>query len=648
MHRISHRSQYGSRVMVKGCLLGLLLTLLPGWAAAVERVSLRNLDSHCPFVPPQSLSQWQTRAADLNLQLRVALGLLPAPELDSVRPQIYGRRDLDGYSVEKCVFESLPGLYVTGSLFRPATVAAGSKVPGILCPHGHWANGRFYEASDVPQQLASGAERFESAAINPIQARCVQLARMGCVVYLYDMLGYADSRQISFARAHGFAKQSPEHEVTDDGWLLFSPSAELHTQSIMGLQTLATQRAVDMLLSLPEVDAARIGITGASGGGTQSFIAAAIDPRIAVVFPAVMVSTGMQGGCTCENCSLLRTGTGNVEMAALIAPRPMGLTAADDWTRTMAVDGYPQLQQVYELFGHKDKVGLFPALHFGHNYNHVSRVAMYGWMSDHLRLGLAKPILETDFRRLTQEELTVWDDQHPPPAGGEDFERRLLKFWADLIEAQLNGMLVGDRQQNQQLAQTLRDGWRVVLGLTTGHALISSAVQLNPALAETTDEIVIQVGEQRWSYLPESKQQELVNYKRLAAGYTYGYNHCQFTQQSQGLARSLLELAAQHPGQTVHISGHGTSAALAAAATFCALELAKEPSASTPPQLSLNLSGGDFRFAQVTNIRDAVFVPGAARYGDFPGLVACLPQAPQWSDQTDTTAFARLAKLRSQ
>ncbi len=104
-------------------------------------------------------------------------------------------------------------------------------------------------------------------------------------------------------------------------------------------------RGVDFLLSLPEVDGQRIAITGASGGGTQSFITAALDPRIALSFPAVMVSTGMQGGCTCENTSLLRTGTGNVEMDGLIAPRPLGMTTANDWTKNMPTDGFPELQK---------------------------------------------------------------------------------------------------------------------------------------------------------------------------------------------------------------------------------------------------------------------------------------------------------------
>ena len=138
---------------------------------------------------------------------------------------------------------------------------------------------------------------------------------MGCVVFHYDMVGYADSKQI--AHRAGF---------TD-------AEAELRLQSFMGLQTCNSIRALDFLVSLPDVDPKRIGVTGASGGGTQTFILCAIDDRPAAAFPAVMVSTGMQGGCICENCSYLRVGTGNIELAGLFAPKPLGMTGADDAIR---------------------------------------------------------------------------------------------------------------------------------------------------------------------------------------------------------------------------------------------------------------------------------------------------------------------------
>ena len=439
-------------------------------ASAQSELQLRDLNRVTHFEPPKTMEGWEKRSQELRMQLAVSLGLYPAPELEAVRPSIYGKMEFEGYSIEKVTFESLPGYFVTGNLYRPAMTNAdsGEKLPAVLCPHGHWMDARFYEASeaDIKQALATGAERFETAARNHIQARCVQLARMGCIVFHWDMMGYCDSQQISYSRAHRYGvgeNLNPE----EDEWLLFSAEAEARLQSVAGLQTLATSRAVDMLLALPEVDPARIAITGASGGGTQSFIGAALDERINVAFPAVMVSTGMQGGCTCENACWLRNGTVNVELAGLVAPRPMGLTAADDWTRTMPEDGFSELKQLYGLFNKVENVSLFPALHFGHNFNHVSRVAMYGWINDHFDLGYKKPILERDFELAKKERLTVWDAQHPPPRSGIEFEKELLELWSQISSGQLRALMQGDKGQRDSLREILRDGWRVCLGTTS-------------------------------------------------------------------------------------------------------------------------------------------------------------------------------------
>lgn len=430
--------------------------------------SLKDLDGHFPFQVPGDLKSWEQRAEAVRQQLRVALGIWPMPTLAKLSPVRHGRRELDGYIVEKVFFESLPGFYVTGNLYLPANMQADKKYPAVLCPHGHWTEARFFDAGDgeVRRLLAQGEERFESAARNHIQARCVHLARMGCVVFHWDMIGYCDSQQISFDRAHRFAKQDPATEVNKDGWLLFSPKAEELGQSVMGLQTINTQQALEFVLSLPQVDATKVGITGASGGGTQTFIAAALESRFSAAFPAVMVSTAMQGGCTCENASGLRIDTGNIEIAGLIAPRPLGMTAANDWTKEMAKDGFPQLQQLYEMYGKKDRVGLFPSLHYGHNYNHVSRVSMYGWFNQHWGLGLQMPVLERDFYVLHRADLSVWNNEHPKPAGGEEFERKLLKAWNDDQRAQLTAGLrePTDSAAHRKSLELIAAGWRGLLG----------------------------------------------------------------------------------------------------------------------------------------------------------------------------------------
>jgi hypothetical protein len=654
-------------------LVSMSLLLACPWAVAAE--PLRTLESHCPFTPPATREAWDRRAAELREQLLVTQGLWPMPRLDPVKPRIHGRIRLDGYTIDKVVFESLPGLFVTGNLYRPDPLPAGSRMPAVLCPHGHWDNARFHDLppEKIALQLATGAERFASAARNPMQARCVQLARMGCVVFHWDMLGYCDSTQISFERAHRFAKQERVTELTDAGWLLFSPLAESHVQSVMGLQTLAVLRSIDFVVSLPEVDPLRIGITGASGGGTQSFIGAAIDPRITVAFPAVMVSTGMQGGCTCENACGTRVGTGNVELASLIAPRPLGLTAANDWTKTMPEDGFPQLQQLFGLFSKRDNVALFPALQFGHNFNHVARTSMYGWMNRHFGLGLAEPVLERDFQWLGRDDLTVWEAGQVRPEGGEACERRLLKNFRHTIEDQLTALLAADGQA--EYVQTMRTGWKVVLGLTTGgiEPAIATATGVDAwqlvspsdgtwsvkTIADQLKEVAQgslsivatpKAGGQRRRYavalsghawddaggIATLGEQPLVDNPRLAAAYTYCYNLPLVARRARQLAATLAWLHDAAPDDTLTVAGSGAGAGLAAAGVYCLTKTAPPWSGA----VCLQLEPAGFRFGRAESIRDPAFLPGSARFLDLPGLVSCLPLATTVRG-TDTDAFAR-------
>ncbi len=348
---------------------------------------VRTPDEGNGFVPPTSRSAWDRRRRVLREQILVAAGLWPMLPKTPLLPRVYGRLDRDGYTIEKVVLRTLPGFYLTGSLYRPRvpTGAEGRRVPGVLCPHGHWEHGRF-EAD--------------------IQARGAGLARLGCVAFLYDMVGYGDSKPFG-------------HTFRD-------PRMERLGLGLTGLQLWNSLRALDFLCSLPEVDPHRIGCTGESGGGTQTFLLAAVDERVHLAAPVCMVSTGFQGGCECENCSSLRIDTDNVEFAAAVAPRPQFLVGATgDWTKEIVENGFPQIQQTYRLLDHPERAGVarFDA---GHNYNQQSREAVYGWIC-HWLLGRPGegPVHEAPFAPEPEAVLSCYDAQHPRP--GDEVDAATLK-----------------------------------------------------------------------------------------------------------------------------------------------------------------------------------------------------------------------------
>ncbi|MDZ4286498.1 MAG: acetylxylan esterase, partial [Prosthecobacter sp.] len=569
-------------------------------------------------------------------------------------------------TIEKVYFESAPGFFVTGSLYRPKNIKG--KVPGVMLAHGHWQDARHSLATPekVRQEIAAGGERFESGARSIHQSLCVHLARMGCVVWQWDMLSDSDSIQIPREVVHTFAKQRPEMN-TAERWGLYSPQAEAHAQSIMGLQTWNAVRGLDFLLSLPEVDPQRTAITGASGGGTQTMLLAAIDDRIKLSFPVVMVSTAMQGGCTCENASLLRINTGNVEFAGLFAPKPQGMNTANDWTKEMADKGFPELRKLYELHGKKDNVFLLRGEHFPHNYNAVTRSAFYTFLNKHFKLGHPSPVIERDFEPLTREQLTVWDDQHPAPkAADPEFERNLLQWFTDDAKRQLSGDL-----------ETVRAGIETVIGRTyaaagevewtlndkqdRGDYLEMTGLLTNKTYSEELN--VVWLYPKQWNgravvWLDDSgksavqddrvqslvkagaavlgvdlfqqggdpvKQTAVVKNPREFAGYTHGYNHALFAQRTHDLLSIVTFLrnakVGSHPNpKAIAIAGWGATGPIVTAA--------RALSGAAIDRAAVDTNG--FRFGKLLDYRSPMFLPAAAKYLDLPGMIALNAPHPLW------------------
>jgi dienelactone hydrolase len=420
----------------------------------------RTLNDYSPFVVPKSKEAWEARRKQLREQLLVATGLWPLPEKTPLNATVHGSIPREGYTIEKVFFASTPGHYVSGNLYRPiVNEKKPAKFPAVLFAHGHWANGRLHDDGEKAAEASvkGGGEPDMDRGRFFMQALPATLAKMGFIVFQYDMVGVADS--IAIGHGQGFA----------------DVEGELRLQSAMGLQTWNSVRSLDFLLSLSDVDPKRIGMTGASGGGTQTFMLAAIDDRLASVFPAVMVSTGMQGGCVCENCSLLRVNTGNVEIAGLFAPKPMGMSAANDWTKEIMTKGFPELRELYKLYGAADKVGARAWLEYGHQYNVHARQMMYSWFAKYLQ-GEELAVKEPGFKPVPPKELSVYDEKYPRPKD-------------DLPPAKLReAMTKASDEQMAKIApkdaQTLKEFQRVV-----GTAL---RAMVNDELPK--DEIVIRSG----------------------------------------------------------------------------------------------------------------------------------------------------------
>ncbi len=352
---------------------------------------------HTPRAFPEikTRSEWEVRAREIRQQVLVSCGLWPLPAKSPLLAKIFGRIERDGYTVEQVYFQTYPGFYLAGNLYRPLGKGKG-PFPGVLNPHGHWANGRL----------------ADDAKDGSVPARCISLARQGMVALSCDMVGFHDSHFPDSLAPSPRAQRPFYHVHREFGT---NHTDELWNISLLGFQTWNSIRALDFLESLPDVDGKRLGCTGASGGGTQTFILGAVDDRLAALAPVCMVSHTMQGGCTCENAPGLRVKYSNMEIAAAAAPRPQVLVAVTgDWTKmTLEVEG-PAIQKVYDLFGAGDRLR-YVRFDFNHNYNQTSREAVYAWFSRWL---LHQPdvqsLKELPYQKEADGDLRVFPDGKLP------------------------------------------------------------------------------------------------------------------------------------------------------------------------------------------------------------------------------------------
>lgn len=465
----------------------------------------KTLNTPRTFPEIKTRADWQARVKEIREHILVNCGLWPNPRKTPLNAVISGRVERDGYSVENVRMETMPGVYLAGNLYRPLGRGPG-PFPGVLNPHGHWRNGR-----------------LEDQPLGSIAARCISFARQGMVAFSYDMVGYTDTLQVS----HKFAAD---------------PTNQLWHISLMGLQLWNSIRALDFVASLPDVDRTRLGCTGESGGGTQTFMLGAVDLRLTAQAPVVMVSHSMQGGCLCENAPGLRVDYSNMEFAAAAAPRPQILVGATgDWTKaTLTVEG-PAIAGIYRLFNAQDRLR-YVRFDYDHNYNQTSREAVYEWFGQWiLRHENPASLKETAYKKEPDAALRVWPDGKLP-ADALD-EPRLIASLIRQAQGNLAAVWPGDADTLKRFKQMAEPLWRHSLQLERPEKNL--LVETNePAAREGFSEIRFAIGrEGRGDRLPVVLLKPAAAKTEMALVLAHPEGAAAFLREGQpaGLAEALLK-----------------------------------------------------------------------------------------------------------
>jgi len=380
-------------------------------------MKLRTLDDNMTPLSPKTLAEWEQDKQKLIENLRFASSIDLLKTDAPLNAQVFGAVEYDCFVVEKVIFQSLPGFYVTGNLYRPKDTS--KKYPAILNPHGHWTHGRF-ETKDLAR----------------VPQRCANLAMRGMVAFIYDMIGFNDATQVSHDMKGQFAPVNANRIVPEGVYAGILAEYDKWNVGRFSLQLNNSLKAVDFVASLPYVDANRIGCTGCSGGGTQTYFLTALDQRIRAAAPINMASTLMQGGCICENQAFLRTEYNNIDYTMTIAPRPLFLSGSDgDWTVHAQEVEFPAVEKVYRLYGAEEKFSHFYQS-APHCYNLPIRERVYDFFCRHF--GLENPFPGEVDLEIDTEALKIGDlAQYVPCEGFIDSEEKLFVMLRGVLRQNL-------------------------------------------------------------------------------------------------------------------------------------------------------------------------------------------------------------------
>jgi dienelactone hydrolase len=350
--------------------------------AAYFRQETRKLADAC-LVEIQSWDDWSRQRETYCRQLREMLGLDPLPERTPLNPVITGKLEHANFTVEKVHFQSRPGLYVTANLYLPKNPLG--PAPAILYVCGH---------SPVKKDGISYGNKVG------YQHHGAWLAGNGYVCLVIDTIQLGEIEGIH----HGTYREN-----------MWWWNARGYTPA--GVEAWNAMRAIDYLVSRPEVDASRIGITGRSGGGAYSWYTAALDERIKAVVPVAGITNledHVVHGCVEGHCDCMYFVNtyrwDHAQVAALVAPRPL-LVANTDRDDIFPLEGvldvHRKVRHLYRLHGKPEDIGLQIAAG-RHADLQVLQLHALAWFNEHLR-GDESPVETVAKAYFEPEQLKVFD-----------------------------------------------------------------------------------------------------------------------------------------------------------------------------------------------------------------------------------------------
>ena len=321
----------------------------------------------------QALSKLKTKA-EAEAHVRTLRGKIaqcfgPFPEKTPLNAKITGKVERDAYTIEKVIFESRPGFLVTANLYIPK----GRKfpLPGVVGSCGHTINGK---AGDAYQSFAQG------------------LARLGYVVFIFDPIGQGERFQCT----HVNEKDRPKPGV---GEHLHAGNQQFLVGEFFGSwRAWDGIRALDYLLSRPEVDPRHVGITGNSGGGTMTTWLCGVEQRWTMAAPSCFVTTFRRNlenelPADTEQCPprALALNLDHADFLAALAPKPIIILAKekDFFDVRGSIEAFQKLKQLYKLLGAGENVALYVGP-TGHGYSQENREAMYRWFNGVTKISDAK------------------------------------------------------------------------------------------------------------------------------------------------------------------------------------------------------------------------------------------------------------------